>query len=321
MTSSVLTPEGTAAVAPEVTVVMPVYNAAATLDATIASILGQSFTAFELIAVDDGSSDDSLARLLAHAAQDERIRVVSRGNAGVSASRNLGVELGKAPLVAFIDADDLWHPRKLASHVALHRDDPQVVASYARIAFVPETATSLGDARTTSSLCPNAPTLIDVLGENPVCTTSNLVMRRDWFLFSRGFDVRLSHAEDQEFIAQLISRGARIEGIDMVLTGYRFSPCGLSMDLSGMHAGWRIVARRYLEGSTLDSLEALYCRYLARRVLRAGGHPLAALRYVVAGLRLDSASFMRERRRGVSTLLAVLIAPLIPAPLRLRLFA
>jgi glycosyltransferase involved in cell wall biosynthesis len=306
---------------PEVTVVMPVYNAAATLDATIASVLAQTFQQFELIAVDDGSSDESLALLRAHAARDTRIRVEAQKNAGVSAARNRGVELGDAPYVAFIDADDLWRPEKLQIHVARHRGDQSIAASYARIAFIPEESNDLAAAKTVSSLCPWAPGLVDVLGENPVCTTSNLVVRRDWFMRSGGFDRNLSFAEDQEFVARLIAMNGHIEGVDAVLTGYRLSPGGLSMDLSAMHAGWRNVAQRFLAKDELASLEALYYRYLARRVLRAGGSPLRALRYVLSGLRMDPGAFLRDRRRGLFTLAAALAAPFIPARLRLRLFS
>ncbi|ARN82077.1 glycosyltransferase family 2 protein [Methylocystis bryophila] len=306
---------------PEVCVVMPVYNAAATLDATIASVLDQSFGAFELIAVDDGSRDESLARLTAQAARDPRIRVVSQKNFGVSATRNRGAELSEAPLIAFIDADDIWRREKLERHVTLHREEPDIAASYARIAFIPEEAKSVDEGKTVSSLCPRSPRLIDVLGENPICTTSNLVVRRDWFVRSGGFDRALSFAEDQDFVARLIVMGGRIEGVNAVLTGYRLSPGGLSMDLGAMHAGWRSVAQRYLEERELAPLEAVYYRYLARRVLRAGGPPLQALRYVFAGLRSDPAAFLSDRRRGLSTLAAALTAPLLPMRLRLRLFA
>jgi len=306
---------------PTITVVLPVYNAASTIDSTLASILNQSFTGFELIAIDDGSSDDSLRLLLAHAENEPRIRVVARANGGVSSARNLGVRLGKAPYIAFIDADDLWHPDKLAYHLALHLHQPAVAASYARIAFVSSKGSGLGEARTQSRLCPHSLGLADVLGENPVCTASNLFVRRDWFWRNGGFDEHLSFAEDQELVAGLIAHGAKIEGIDEVLTGYRFSPEGLSMDLNSMKAGWHGVAARYLEGQPLIALEALYYRYLARRTLRAGGSALAALGYVLAGLRLDTATFLKDRRRGFATLGAALAAPLIPAVLRRYVFA
>lgn len=307
--------------APEVSVVMPVYNAARTVAASIASVLAQSFAHFELIAIDDGSRDDSLSVLIDLAARDPRIKVVGRENGGVSSARNLGVEMAQAPIIAFLDADDLWEPEKLAYHVALHRDDPALAASYARIAFIDGEATSVAGARTLSSLCPHSPRLVDVLGENPVCTASNFVVRRDWFLHAGGFDTRLGHAEDQDFVARIISRGGRIEGVDAVLTGYRFSPDGLSMELRRMYEGWRKVAQTYLTEAEFAAQEALYCRYLARRVLRSGGRPAEALRFVTTGLALDARSFLAQRQRGLATIFGALAAHILPRPLRLRLFA
>ena len=306
---------------PKVTIVLPVYNAAATIDATIRSVLDQSMTQFELFAIDDGSSDDSLHRLLDHATHDERIRVVARDNHGVSASRNLGAAMGSAPLVAFLDADDLWAPDKLERHVAAHETDPALAASYARIAFIAQQADGLHGARTLSSLSQGPLRLMDVLGENPVCTASNMVVRRDWLDRTGGFDEQLSFAEDQDLVARIVHDGGRVDGIDAVLTGYRFSPCGLSMDLERMYAGWRTVAARYLGSGELAPLEALYCRYLSRRVLRGGGRPQLARHYALTGLRRDAASFLTQWRRGASTLIAAFASPVIPAPLRLRLFA
>ena len=79
---------------PVFSVVVPVHNAAATLAATLESVRGQTETDFELVAIDDGSTDASLSILLDFAARDARIRIVSRSNKGVAATRNLGVELG-----------------------------------------------------------------------------------------------------------------------------------------------------------------------------------------------------------------------------------
>ncbi len=307
---------------PEISVIVPVYNAASTISATIGSVLAQTFAWFEIIAVDDGSLDTSLAVLLDLAAQDSRIRVISQRNGGVSSARNLGVEMANAPLVAFLDSDDLWARDKLACHVALHCDEPELAASYARIAFIAQDADTLDDARTVSTLTQQAPRLADVLGENPVCTASNLVVRRDWFLAMGGFDERLKFAEDQEFVARLVSRGGKVDGIDSVLTGYRFSPDGLSMDHAQMHAGWRVLVDRYIDDAAIRAaLEALYCRYLARRLLRSGGSPLRALHFVLRGLRLDARSFMAERRRALATVLAACVAPLLPAAMRRHLFA
>lgn len=304
-----------------VTVIMPVYNAAKTLDLTVRSILDQNMAELELIAIDDGSVDESLALLLKHAEHDPRVRVISCPNGGVSKARNRGVEMASTPYIAFIDSDDIWHPDKLSRHLALHEIEPELAASYARIAFLPQDATDISGFKTISGPPKSYLKLGDILGENPVCTMSNLFMSRSWFNEIGGMDSRLSHAEDQDYIANLLSWGARIKGIDAVLVGYRFSPDGLSIDFDRMHEGWRTLASQYIENSELQSLEALYCRYLARRTLRAGTSPLRTLGFVFAGLRLDAAAFFGDGHRGYSTLLAALVAPFLPALVRRQIFA
>lgn len=307
---------------PAISVVMPVYNAAATLDATLASVFAQDLADFEVIAIDDGSRDASLDRLNRLAEANPRLRVVARSNGGVSSARNLGVSLAKAPLVAFLDADDLWDRAKLSRHVALHRAEPELAASYARIAFIAADADRIEGARTLSQLGPDPLSLIAVLGENPVCTASNFVADRAAFHAAGGFDEALGFAEDQELVARMITRGGTIRGIDAVLTGYRLSLMGLSMDLDRMHAGWRAMVDRHLpDRAAAARLEALYYRYLARRALRSGGRPGLALRYVAQGLSRDPAGFLAEPRRSLPTIAAALVAPFLPVPLRLRLFA
>jgi hypothetical protein len=93
------------------------------------------------------------------------------------------------------------------------------------------------------------------------------------------------------------------------------------MELQRMHEGWRKVAGSYLSDEQVAAMEALYCRYLARRVLRSGGRPSEALRYVSAGLKLDAKSFLAERRRALATIAGAMAAPLLPQALRLRVFA
>ena len=106
-----------------------------------------------------------------------------------------------------------------------------------------------------------------------------------------------------------------------MLTGYRVSPDGLSMELRRMYDGGRKVAQAYLSEAEFAAQEALYCRYLARRVLRSGGRPAEALRFVTTGLSLDARSFLAQRRRGLATIFGALAAHILPRPLRLRVFA
>ncbi|MDE1892782.1 MAG: glycosyltransferase family 2 protein [Pseudomonadota bacterium] len=102
-----------------VSVVMPVYNAAAWLRRSVESVLRQNHRNLELIAVDDGSSDDSPAMLEAFARTDARVRLQRQAlNGGVAAARNAGLAVARGQYIAFLDADDWWHPAKLERQLA-----------------------------------------------------------------------------------------------------------------------------------------------------------------------------------------------------------
>ena len=122
---------------PLVTVVTPVWNAAATLAEAVASVGAQTLPSWELILVDDASTDGSreIARRLA--AEEPRIRLIERAeNGGAAAARNDAIRAARGRLVAFLDADDRWHPEKLARQAAFMaaRGHPLVYSAYRRIA-------------------------------------------------------------------------------------------------------------------------------------------------------------------------------------------
>ncbi|MEX1165669.1 MAG: glycosyltransferase [Hydrogenophaga sp.] len=113
---------------PTISIVMPCYNAAEFLPASIGSVLAQTFGGWELIAVDDGSGDDTLAWL--NTQTDKRIRLVSQSNRGVSAARNAGLTAARGVYVAFLDADDTWAPTFLESMLAALQSRPDAVLAY-----------------------------------------------------------------------------------------------------------------------------------------------------------------------------------------------
>ena len=306
---------------PAVSVIIPVHNAARTLVATVQSVLAQSFADFELVLIDDGSTDDSLPVMLDLAMADARIHVLAQSNKGVAATRNLGVKSSSAPLIAFLDADDLWHADKLARHVAYHKADADVDVSYARIAFIDPAAADARGALTTSSIERGGLTLQQILAENPVCTMSNMVVTRACFDLVGPFLANMSFAEDQEWLARTADRGFVIEGLDAVLVDYRLSHDGLSVNLERMHEGWQHLASLYRLPAELRAAEAVYCRYLARRALRSGAPTAQARDWAWRGLKLDADAFLSDARRGWMTLLSALIAPLLPRAARLRVFA
>jgi glycosyltransferase involved in cell wall biosynthesis len=103
-------------------VVIPLYNKANHISATLNSIINQSFTDFEIIIVNDGSTDDSLD--IANSFSDERINIYSTENNGVSYARNFGIEKAKTDYIVFIDADDIWKPHHLEDLKILQENFP-----------------------------------------------------------------------------------------------------------------------------------------------------------------------------------------------------
>jgi glycosyltransferase involved in cell wall biosynthesis len=109
--------------APQLSIVVPLYNKARTVERALASVRSQSVTDWELIVVDDGSTDGGARH--ATDLRDERVHVLRQANAGVSAARNAGIAAARASLVAFLDADDEWDPDTAATLLDLRRRHPE----------------------------------------------------------------------------------------------------------------------------------------------------------------------------------------------------
>lgn len=107
-----------------VSIVMAAYNAASTINESIQSVLAQSFTDWELIVVDDGSTDGTGE--IAEDFGDSRIRIITISRTGVVGARNLGISLSRAPLIAILDSDDLMTPERLRLQIKVARLRPEV---------------------------------------------------------------------------------------------------------------------------------------------------------------------------------------------------
>ncbi len=105
-----------------ISVIISLYNKAVSIAAALDSVLVQTYQGFEVVVVDDGSTDDGAA--IVERYKDPRIRLIRQANAGVSAARNRGIEEAKGEYVAFLDADDEWMPEYLAEIVALQQEFP-----------------------------------------------------------------------------------------------------------------------------------------------------------------------------------------------------
>lgn len=126
---------------PVVSIIMPVFNREALVDRALASVLQQSYTDFEVLVVDDGSTDGTAARVAAHS--DPRVHLLRRDrNYGQASARNLGVARAQGWLLAFQDSDDEWMPEKLARQVALLMPRHDLAMVYGDLLRVPRTGAS-----------------------------------------------------------------------------------------------------------------------------------------------------------------------------------
>ena len=108
---------------PTVSVIIPTYNRAAVVTEAIDSVLAQTFRNFELIVIDDGSTDDTFDRL---AAYQGRIHLICQENHGVSHARNIGIRAARGEYIALLDSDDLWLPKKLEMQIAVMEAQPDI---------------------------------------------------------------------------------------------------------------------------------------------------------------------------------------------------
>lgn len=127
-----------------VSVLLPVYNAGAFLPEAIESVLCQSWADFEVIAIDDGSTDDSLSILEKYALRDARIQVISRENRGLIRTLNEGIKLSRGEFIARMDADDIALPDRFAAQVSFLDTYPDVVVVGGQILLIDEEGRTIG---------------------------------------------------------------------------------------------------------------------------------------------------------------------------------
>jgi glycosyltransferase involved in cell wall biosynthesis len=201
---------------PRVSVITPAYNASRYIAETIQSILGQTFDNFELIVVDDGSTDNTAK--LVRGFSDQRIRYFYQANSERSVARNRGVELAQGELLAFLDADDLYLPSKLASQVQAMDSLPAIGLIAGGHRYIDEHGNLLAVFRPWDTY----PTL-DLATWLSACPIwlPHILLHRDWFIRVGGFDQEMSYAEDYDFLLRLANAGCIMEWDKEIVCSYR----------------------------------------------------------------------------------------------------
>ncbi len=252
-----------------VTAVIPAHNAERFLAEAVESVLGQTHASIECVVVDDGSTDSTLEVASAFA---DRIRVVQQSNAGVAAARNAGAAVASSDLLAFLDADDRWQPRRVERQVQALRVQRAEAALCASRVFRHD-----GYLDEVITMHPLPPTLESLLlwEGRIVSPGSNLLVERRTFEEIGGFDPRLSTAADWELLARLVGRG-RLTYVDEPLVDKRWHAENMSRDVVAtehdLRRAYRLLIDR--EGDRLG---------VSRRQAWAGFHRMLAVANLSAG--------------------------------------
>jgi glycosyltransferase involved in cell wall biosynthesis len=235
-----------------VSVVIPTYNSGRLVVEAIASALAQTHQPAEVIVVDDGSTDDTRARM---AAFESPVRYVYQENQGVAAARNRGIREATGEFVAFLDADDVWHPRKLEIQLECLRRNPELGLVGTSTVDWPNEPFPSGERFANPE--PALVRLKDLVVRNQFVTSSVLV-RRPVLDRIGEFDRALHGPEDYDLWLR-VAQATAVANLPLPLTGYRDVPASLGKQAVTMERGIGIILEK------LHSAGAFRGRWLLER--------------------------------------------------------
>lgn len=180
---------------PLVSVIVPAYNAEGTIRGTLESVLAQTLRDLELLVVDDGSSDATLAEV--SRVRDDRLQVLSYEHGGRSAARNRGIERARGDFISFIDADDRWVAEKLERQLDALRRRPEAGIAYSWTTFLDPAGQFLFAKE---PLYFEGDVYADLLASCFIASGSNVLIRRECVQSVGLFDEALDCAEDWEYV-------------------------------------------------------------------------------------------------------------------------
>ena len=223
---------------PLVSVVIPTYNRPALLLQTLETVLAQTFTDYEIVIINDGSTDDTLAQLAPlQQATGAKLRVITQPNAGIGAARNRGLDESRGRFIALLDHDDLWMPEKLAAQVVFMQQHPECVACGTLFAL----STTPQKPHFTLDQVANARGIVErpfwqTVHNRDVFQTCTLMIDRMRCLGLR-YAIQRGAIEDVSFHLSLLGRGDYGIAGDKVLAIYRVFEGNASKDVGYYYHG------------------------------------------------------------------------------------
>ncbi len=261
-------------------VVIPAYNAENFLATALDSVLAQTVPPHQILVVDDGSKDATLRVVERYG---DAVRLLTQKNAGPAVARNRGVAASKSSFIAFLDADDSWHPTKLAQQLAAMERDPRHVLCYTGLTeeHMDGTQTIMDAAEATS--------ILETLRlHNPGITPSCVMLRRDAYESVGGFNPEADGCEDWELWVRLRQLGTFC-AVQAPLTNYRVSNTGVSSNADILFRDFL----RILDPSLLAGLKGWNRRVWRRRILGFQNFK-AALTARAAGEKQKEVRYLRD---------------------------
>ena len=269
---------------PIVSVLLPVYQAATTLQETLESLHTQSMDRFEIIAVDDGSTDDSVLILEAWQTTDPRLRIERRPHAGLTQSLNHGLESCTAPYVARMDADDVAAPERLEKQVDYLEQHTEISVLGTQIECFPASQVREGYRIYTqwqNALIEHEQITREIFIESPL-THPSVMLRRNEVLALGGYH-ECVWAEDYDLWLRYFAAGKQFAKLPEVLLSWRQHPARLTHTDSRYSVENFLRAKaHYLLGGPLEGRDALFVwgagqtgRRLSKHLIRGGCRPRA----------------------------------------------
>lgn len=227
-------------VRPRISVLIPAYNAAATIGATLDSLRAQTLTNWEAIVIDDGSTDDTAGAIAA--LHDPRIRVFRYPNAGQAESRNRALQWARGEFIAFLDADDWWTPDKLADQLAALEGDRAAAVAYSWTDYVSDRNERLHPGFHSG---PSGDVYQALLLNNFIENGSNPLVRRAAIEAVGGFRDRFIPAEDWDCWLRLASQFPFV-AVPKAQVRYRVSAVSSSANLDRLERACGAVLDEHL---------------------------------------------------------------------------